>query len=139
MAAQNRQLSLDANLVFDLAEGKEFAHDFRAIFQSKGYALVLPPTAAQALHFLLTHGGEKERKLARTALTNLLQEAIRHLHGKGFRFRARFSATKCNSESVRPCVIMAFRWFSKKRDCRLYSRGEIARFRRRRANALADF
>jgi hypothetical protein len=77
MAAQKRQLSLDANVVFDLAEGKEFAHDFRGIFQSKGYALVLPPTAAQELHFLLTHGGEKESKLARTALTNLLQWGIR--------------------------------------------------------------
>jgi hypothetical protein len=49
MAAQKKQLSLDANIVFDLAEDKDFAHDFREIFQRKGYALVLPPTAAHEL------------------------------------------------------------------------------------------
>jgi hypothetical protein len=47
MAAQKKQLSLDANFVFDLAADKDFAHDFREIFQRKGYALALPPTAAQ--------------------------------------------------------------------------------------------
>jgi hypothetical protein len=41
MAAQKRQLSLDANLVFDLAAGRDFAHDFREIFQRKGYAFEL--------------------------------------------------------------------------------------------------
>ena len=78
MAAQKKHLSLDANVVFDLAEGKEFAHDFREIFQSKGYALVLPPTAAHELHRIFTHGDSvAERELARKALTRLLQWGIR--------------------------------------------------------------
>lgn len=47
---QKKQLSLDANIVFDLAERKDFAHDFREVFQGKGYALVLPPTAVHELH-----------------------------------------------------------------------------------------
>ena len=57
MAAQKKQLSLDANFVFDLAADKDFAHDFREIFQRKGYALVLPPTTAHELHLIFTHGG----------------------------------------------------------------------------------
>jgi len=66
MAAQKKQLSLDANIVFDLARDKDFAHDFREIFQSKGYALVLPPTAAQELHVIFTDGdSEADRELAR--------------------------------------------------------------------------
>src|ERR1017187_10494090 len=78
MAAQKKQLSLDANLVFDLAADKDFAHDFREIFQRKGYALVLPPTAAHELHLIFTHGDTAaERELARTALTRLLQWGIR--------------------------------------------------------------
>ena len=40
MAAQKKQLSLDANFVFDLAADKDFAHDLREVFQRKGYALV---------------------------------------------------------------------------------------------------
>src|ERR1035437_2225001 len=78
MAAQKKQLSLDTNFVFDLAGDKDFAHEFREIFQSKGYALVLPPTAAHELHLIFTHGDRAaERELARTALTGLLQWGIR--------------------------------------------------------------
>jgi hypothetical protein len=78
MAAQKKQLSLDVNIVFDLAADKDFAHDFREIFKSKGYALVLPPTAAHELHLISTHGNSAtERELARTALTHLLQWGIR--------------------------------------------------------------
>jgi hypothetical protein len=78
MAAQKKQLSLDTNFDFDLAADKDFAHEFREIFQSKGYALVLPPTAANELHFIFTHGGNAvERGLARTALNHLLQWGIR--------------------------------------------------------------
>jgi hypothetical protein len=78
MAAQKKQLSLDTNFVFDLAADKEFAHDFREIFQRKGYAFVLPPTAAYELHLIFTHGDSVEdRELARTALICLLQWEIR--------------------------------------------------------------
>lgn len=78
MAAQKKQLSLDANIVFDLAARKDFAHDFREVFQSRGYALVLPPTAVFALHVIFTHGGSAaDRELARLALTNLIAWGIR--------------------------------------------------------------
>ena len=37
MAAQKKQLSLDANFVFDLAADKDFAHTFREVYQERGY------------------------------------------------------------------------------------------------------
>ena len=75
---QKKQLSLDANIVFDLAGRKDFAHDFRELFQSKGYGLVLPPTAVHELHLIFADGdSEAERELARTALINLKQWGIR--------------------------------------------------------------
>ena len=78
MAARKKQLSLDANIVFDLAGDKDFAHDFREVFQSKGYALVLPPTAVHELHVIFTDGDSKaERELARTGLTHLKEWGIR--------------------------------------------------------------
>ena len=75
---QNKQLSLDANIVFDLAGKKDFAHNFRELFQSKSYGLVLPPTAVHELHLIFTDGdSEAERELARTALVNLKPWGIR--------------------------------------------------------------
>jgi hypothetical protein len=75
---QNKQLSLDANIVFDLTGKKDFAHNFRELFQSKGYGLVLPPTAVHELHLIFTDGdSEAERELARTALVNLKPWGIR--------------------------------------------------------------
>jgi hypothetical protein len=78
MAAQKRQLSLDTNLIFDLAGNEDFAHDFREMFQDKGYALAVPPTAVHELHVIFTNSdSEAERELARTALTHLRQWGIR--------------------------------------------------------------
>ena len=78
MAGQKKQLSLDANIVFDLARDEDFAHDFREIFQSKDYAMVLPPTAVHELHVILTGGdSQTERELARRGLTHLKHWGIR--------------------------------------------------------------
>ena len=78
MAAQKKQLSLDANFIFDLAREEDFAYDLLEAFQGKGYALVLPPTASHELHIIFTDGdSETERELARTALTQLKQWGIR--------------------------------------------------------------
>ena len=44
-----RKLSLDTNVLFDLAEGRDFAHDFREGYQRKGYALSIPPTVVAEL------------------------------------------------------------------------------------------
>ncbi|HEX3717802.1 MAG TPA: hypothetical protein VH595_07525, partial [Verrucomicrobiae bacterium] len=77
MAAQKKQLSLDANFVFDLAGEEDFAHDLLETFQRKGFGLVLPPTASHELHLIFTRGNsEAERELARTALTRLKQWGI---------------------------------------------------------------
>jgi hypothetical protein len=78
MPGPTKQLSLDANFVFDLAAQKEFAHDFLEAFQKKGYALVLPPTASHELHTIFTEGeSEAEREVAGIALAGLTQWSIR--------------------------------------------------------------
>ena len=78
MAAQKKQLSLDANIAFDLSEDKDSALDFPEFLQRKGYALVLPPTAVHELHVILADGDSlAERELAQTALTHLLRWGIR--------------------------------------------------------------
>lgn len=77
VTTQRKLLSLDANLVFDLARGSDFAHEFRETFQAKGYGLVLPPTAIYELHVIRMEGGSAvERELARTGLVNLKQWGI---------------------------------------------------------------
>jgi hypothetical protein len=63
---------LDANLAFDMAGEMDFAHEFREVFQSKGYGLVMPPTAVQELHTIYRCGETADdRRLARAALLNL--------------------------------------------------------------------
>ncbi|HOB99944.1 MAG TPA: hypothetical protein PKM43_14540 [Verrucomicrobiota bacterium] len=72
-----KQLSLDANLVFDLAEERDFAHEFREVFLGRGYRLFLPPTALIELDFLSAEGGTSaERALAREGLLNLRRWGI---------------------------------------------------------------
>jgi hypothetical protein len=73
-----RKLSVDANLVFDLARDSEFAHEFREVFQAKGYGLVLPPTAVYELHVIRAEGASAaEREWATRALLNLKRWGIR--------------------------------------------------------------
>jgi hypothetical protein len=43
-ARSRKRLSLDTNVLFDLADWKDFAHDFRQACQGKGYTLVISPT-----------------------------------------------------------------------------------------------
>ena len=62
-----KQLSLDTNLPLDLAEGQDFAHDFREEFQERGYVLLLPPTVLAELEYLILYGSEKKRRLAEAA------------------------------------------------------------------------
>lgn len=72
-----KQLSLDANLLFDLAEEQDFAHDFLEEFQGRGYRLLLPPTARHELHTIFTEGASPaDRELARIALVHLRQWKI---------------------------------------------------------------
>src|SRR5690348_13382584 len=70
-ASSQKRLSLDTNVLFDLAEGQDAACDFRETYQSKGYALLIAPTAAAELYFALEHSDEREARLATAAISAL--------------------------------------------------------------------
>lgn len=70
-ACPKKQLALDANLLLDLAEGKDFAHEFREEFQARGFEFLLPPTAAAELNVLSIYGGEPQKAFANDALHKL--------------------------------------------------------------------
>ena len=59
-ASSPRRLSLDTNVLFDLADEKDFAHDFREAYQRKGYALVVCPTVVAELYFFQEHGDAEQ-------------------------------------------------------------------------------
>ena len=44
-----KQLALDTNVLFNLADGRDFAHAFREAFLAGGYALRFPPTVLEEL------------------------------------------------------------------------------------------
>ena len=67
VANPKRQLSLDTNVLLDLARQKDFAHEFREEFQTRGYALMLSPTVLVELECLLTFGSAGEQALAQAA------------------------------------------------------------------------
>jgi hypothetical protein len=74
---QRKLLSLDANLVFDLARGWNFAHEFREEFQARGYGLRLPPAAIYEIQLIRLEGeSDLERELARLGLANLKKWGI---------------------------------------------------------------
>jgi len=67
-----KQLALDTNVLMDLAAGTDFAHDFKEVFQRKGYTLRVPPTALAELHEQSIDAPVKrKRDLAQTALLAL--------------------------------------------------------------------
>jgi predicted nucleic acid-binding protein len=71
MAAQKKPLAVDSNLLFDLAERKDFAHTFLEVAKEKSYTLHLPPTVVQELTFAALHKSGDEQKLALRAIQNL--------------------------------------------------------------------
>src|SRR6266480_5586134 len=70
-AGSPKKLSLDTNVLFILADGKDFAHDFRETYQRKGYALVICPTVVAELYFFHEHGDAEESRLASLTLQEL--------------------------------------------------------------------
>ena len=66
-----KQLALDTNLPLDLAESRDFAHEFREEFQQRGYALLLPPTVLAELEYLIRFGEETNSRLAEAASRQL--------------------------------------------------------------------
>ena len=69
---QQKRLAVDSNVLFDLAEGEQFAEDFREIFLGKGYSLEAPPTVVLELTNFFKKGDARERELARIALSSML-------------------------------------------------------------------
>ena len=69
--SSKKRLALDTNLLLDLAEGKDFAQEFREEFQRRGYELLVPPTAAAELNALGIYGGEPQEAFANKALAGL--------------------------------------------------------------------
>jgi hypothetical protein len=66
-----KSLALDANLLLDLAEDRDFAHEFKEEFQTRGYSLAVPPTALAELDVLALRGGSAQRRFANIALDKL--------------------------------------------------------------------
>ncbi len=71
-SAPLKLLALDTNLVLDLAEELDAAHDFRETFKERGYGFRLPPTAAVELRW-------KSLNASRTSVCALASRALAHL------------------------------------------------------------
>ncbi len=71
MAALKKLLAADSNLLFDLAEKKDFALTFLEVASEKGFHLQLPPTVVQELAFAALHKSGEEARLAVIALQNM--------------------------------------------------------------------
>ena len=66
-----KSLALDTNLLLDLAEEKDFAHDFREEFAGRGHSFLAPPTVLAELEALSTSGHAPQSDFADTALEKL--------------------------------------------------------------------
>jgi predicted nucleic acid-binding protein len=70
-AGPKKSLALDTNLLLDLAEGKNFAHEFKEEFSGRGYSFLVPPTVVAELAFFASLKKTTQCKLAGTALEKL--------------------------------------------------------------------
>jgi predicted nucleic acid-binding protein len=70
-AIPKKLLALDTNILFDLAQGKDFSHTLREILQERGNALKVPPTVVQELTYFVEKGNSVEKAIALTALTEM--------------------------------------------------------------------
>jgi PIN domain len=80
-----KRLAADSNLIFDLAEDKDFAHTFREVFQSLGYAVEVPPTVVQELAFKAFYSRSGANDLVARRETDLAREGLRSLLSWGLR------------------------------------------------------
>ena len=69
--APKRQLALDANILFDLAEGKDFAHTLKEVLQERGHSLKVPPTVIQELLYYADEKKCDESAIAIKALREM--------------------------------------------------------------------
>ncbi len=72
MAARPKKvLALETNLLLDLGGGKDFAHDFKEEFLSRGYDFVVPPTVVAELAFFAALKNAAQGQMANVALEKL--------------------------------------------------------------------
>jgi hypothetical protein len=57
--------------LLDLAGGRDFAHEFREEFASRGYSLLVPPTVVAELAFFSSRRDAPQQKLANLALEKM--------------------------------------------------------------------
>ncbi|MGA2543048.1 MAG: hypothetical protein ABSG78_15965 [Verrucomicrobiota bacterium] len=68
-----KPLALDTNLLLDLADAADFAHDFKDVFQGRGCASLAPPTVLAELHEQSANSlTTRKRELALLALGRML-------------------------------------------------------------------
>lgn len=70
-ASPKKSLALDTNLLLDLAGEKNFAHEFKEEFASRGYSLLVPPTVVTELTFFAFQEHASQHELAVTALERI--------------------------------------------------------------------
>ena len=66
---QRKRFALDTNVLIDLGERKNFAHDFLLAYQSQG--LAVPPTVVQELTDIAFSNSHQASKFAFEALANM--------------------------------------------------------------------
>lgn len=104
---REKPLSLDTNLLLDLADGKDFAHTFREVFLEKGYSLRASPTVIQELTFFALYDRGEKGDLARKALQCMRQWQIKpfDLTSVGHRITERFTETNAKISAGLHCPI----------------------------------
>ena len=70
-ASPKKSLALDTNLLLDLAGEKDFAHEFREEFSSRGYSLLVPPTVVAELAFFASLEAAPQQEIANMALQRI--------------------------------------------------------------------
>jgi predicted nucleic acid-binding protein len=70
-ASPKKSLALDTNLLLDLAAGKDFAHEFKEEFSSRGYSLHVPPTVIAELAFFTSLKNAPQHDMANIALEKI--------------------------------------------------------------------
>ncbi len=70
VGSPKKSLALDTNILLDLAAKKDFAHEFKEEFSSRGYSLLVLPTVIAELSFFGSRKGLPQQELALIALDN---------------------------------------------------------------------
>jgi predicted nucleic acid-binding protein len=71
VASPKKSLALDTNLLLDLAGEKDFAHEFKDEFSSRGYSLFVPPTVIAELAFFSSMKDAPQHEIANAVLEKM--------------------------------------------------------------------